>query len=92
MRAYLPACIALTCLPSHAMATLAVQAQTCSPLLMEAECDQYHLRLRQAASESQRREIALEYEAVVNERQRFCPLLLLAPAKSLSLGIARPGE
>lgn len=85
-------CLALSCLPAWVMASVEPlpPRQACSPLLMEAECAQYLARLRQAPGEAQRQEIILEYEMMVGERQRSCPLLLLAPAKPLTLGVARP--
>ena len=92
VRATLSAWLVLTCLPAHALAIVEVQAQSCSPLLMQAECDQYLQRLRQASSEALRREIATEYETIVNERQRSCPLLMVAPAKPAVLRAARPND
>lgn len=74
------------------MTNMEAQSQACSPLLMEAECDQYLQRLRQAASDARRREIVLEYETIVNERLRACPLFRVMPPKPLALGAARPSE
>lgn len=91
-RITLSACLALAGLPAHVMASVEVQPQACSPLLMAAECDQYLQRLRQAPNEARRREVTLEYESIVNERRRACPLFLVMPAKPLALGTARPGE
>lgn len=74
--------LSMAFLPGTAMADVVgqVQAQTCSALLMDTECNQYLQRLRQAPNEDQRREIVTEYRQLVNERQQLCPLFLEPPA------------
>jgi hypothetical protein len=46
----------------------------CHPLVMETECQQYLQRIRDSASVDEATRIEAQQRALINERERLCPI------------------
>jgi len=46
----------------------------CPDMLMDFECAEYRQRIAQAGNEAQRERIVNEYDLIVKERYRLCPV------------------
>lgn len=71
------ACLFGACLIGGAgsiSAQAAPQTLACPDMLMDFECAEYRQRITQAGNEAQRERIVNEYDLIVEERYRLCPV------------------